>query len=526
MPNAQLIAAPRASTPAELGTSRGYRRAIPDDLLREASRRLGIMSLLAATLWIVSPLLDHLAFRAMTHGDPGWLRLDAADAICGASALASLALFFSTRKRDWDPQWMLDLGLGYLVLTGLALGLVFHWQPVPTGWQMSPVITWNGAVTLIFAAILPNTPRKTLVASLIAVSMNPLGMVISKARGTWDFGPASNVLLMHFPDYLMAGGAAVISHVVTRLGQQVAKAREMGSYDLGGMLGRGGMGEVYRATHRMLARPAAIKLIRPEMIGARNGETAQLAVKRFRREAETVASLRSPHTVELYDFGVTDDETLYFVMELLDGMTLEALVRRHGPLPAPRVIYILRQVCASLEEAHVRGLVHRDIKPANIHVGTLGLRCDFVKVLDFGLVKCVTLAGGKESLATAAGLTPGTPAYMAPEAALGDTVDGRADLYALGCVAYYSLTGALVFEAETGLQMMAKHLREDPVAPSQRTALPIPAALERLVLACLAKKPEDRPQSAAELARLLAGVEGEPWSEARAREWWAAHPTA
>jgi serine/threonine-protein kinase len=388
---------------------------------------------------------------------------------------------------------------------------------------MSPVISWNGAITLIFAGILPNTPGKTLVAGLIAVSMNPLAMVLAKARGTWDFGPMSNVLLMHYPDYLMAGIAVVISRVVTGLGQQVAKAREMGSYQLEGLLGRGGMGEVYRATHRMLARPAAIKLIRPEMIGARDGETAQLALKRFRREAETVASLGSPHTVKLYDLGVTEDETMYFVMELLDGMDLEALVRRYGPLPASRVIYILCQVCASLAEAHARGLVHRDIKPANIQVGRLGLRCDFVKVLDFGLVKSVASPGAGQSLTTAAGLTPGTPAYMAPEMAMGDAVDARADLYALGCVGYFLLTGALVFEAETGLQMMAKHLRAEPVPPSQRSALPIPAGLERLVLACLAKKPEDRPHSAAELSRALAGVGGDGWNEARAREWWTTH---
>ena len=421
---------------------------------------------------------------------------------------------------------MLDLGLGYMVFTAFGIGLVAHWQAPPARMPVFPIISWVGAVVLIFAAIVPSTPRKTLIAGLLAASMNPIGMLVARARGTWDFGPAGNVLLMHYPDYMMVGISVVISHVVTGLRQQVAKAREMGSYRLGELLGRGGMGEVYHASHRMLARPAAIKLIRPEVLGTRDGETAQLAIKRFRREAEVAASLRSPHTVELYDFGITDDETFYFVMELLDGMTLDALVRRHGPVPAPRAIYILRQVCESLEEAHERGLVHRDIKPANIHVGRLGLQHDFVKVLDFGLVKSVAGPTDEHSLATAAGLTPGTPAYMAPEMALGDTVDGRADLYALGCVAYYLLTGAMVFEADTGLQMMAKHLRSEPVAPSQRTALPIPAALDRLVLACLAKKPEDRPRGAAELARALSDIEGEQWSEERAAEWWRANSGA
>jgi eukaryotic-like serine/threonine-protein kinase len=522
MTTPQLIGPTIGSTPAQ----RSQPRALPSDLLREASRRLGVMALLGAALWALGTTSYHLALRAMTHGDPSWYHLQAMDAIAGVSILVSLALFFYTRTSDRDPRFMLDLGLGYMVFTAFGIGISWHWQVFPEHWPVLPIITWIGAVVLIFAAIVPSTPMKTLVAGLIAASMNPLGMLIARSRGMWNFGPTSNVLLMHYPDYLMVGVSVVISHVVTGLGEQVAKAREMGSYRLGELLGRGGMGEVYHACHRMLARPAAIKLIRPEMIGVRDGAGAQLAVKRFRREAQVAASLRSAHTVELYDFGVTDDETLYFVMELLDGMTLDALVRRHGPIPAPRVIYILRQVCESLEEAHVRGLVHRDIKPANIHVGRLGLQHDFVKVLDFGLVKSVAGATGEHSLATAAGLTPGTPAYMAPEMALGERVDGRADLYALGCVAYYLLTGALVFEGETGLQMIARHLREEPVPPSRRTTLPIPAALERLVLGCLAKKPEDRPQSAAELARSLAGIEGEPWGEERAREWWTANSGA
>jgi len=232
-------------------------------------------------------------------------------------------------------------------------------------------------------------------------------------------------------------------------------------------------------------------------------EAADLAVKRFRREAEAAANLRSPHTVEIYDFGISDDRTFYFVMELLDGMDLESLVRQHGPLPAARVIHIVTQVCDSLEEAHRAGLVHRDIKPANIHVGPLGLRNDFVKVLDFGLVKPFAATNSDQSLATVAGQITGTPAYMAPEMALGDVVDGRADIYALGCVTYYLLTAELVFNADSSMQMMARHLKSTPRMPSQR-ANGIPRALDELVVACLAKDPKDRPQSAAELARCSA----------------------
>ena len=206
-------------------------------------------------------------------------------------------------------------------------------------------------------------------------------------------------------------------------------------------------------------------------------------------------------------------------MELLDGVTLQALVRDQGPLPAARAIHILRQVCDSLEEAHATGLVHRDIKPANIHVGRLGLRYDFVKVLDFGLVKSV--AEAEQGLATGLGHTPGTPAYMAPELAGDEPIDARADLYALGCVAYYLLTGRLVFEGGTGLQMMARHLQDTPVAPSSRTDQIVPAALDELVLACLAKRPSDRPASAAAVARALDAIQIEPWSAEQATEWWA-----
>jgi serine/threonine-protein kinase len=330
---------------------------------------------------------------------------------------------------------------------------------------------------------------------------------------------------MHYPSYLLVGVAVVISHVFTRLGNQVAKEREMGSYRLGELLGRGGMGEVYKATHRMLARPAAIKLIHPEALASHDRKSAGLAVARFKREADAAAKLRSPHTVELYDFGETEDGTLYFVMELLEGMDLETLVRREGPLPQKRVIHILRQVCDSLEEAHASALVHRDIKPANIHVGRVGLHHDFVKVLDFGLVKSVAGSPGEDSMATAAGLTPGTPAYMAPEMALGEKCDGRADVYALGCVAFFLLTGQLVFEATNGLQMITKHIQEPPVPPSQRTELDVAPELDRAVLACLMKNPEDRP-TAADLDRMLAEIEIEPWSEEDATRWWRARQPA
>jgi serine/threonine-protein kinase len=514
-----LIGPLEVSTPADLKRSRA--RELPDDLLRAASLRLGAMSLLFAVLWVVGVTLGHLAAHAIYPNSRRWLEFDIGDGIAAASVVVSLALFAYTRKGERDPRFVLDLGLGYMVFTALALSVMFHLGGVSVDQAVFPEISWIGAVVLMFAAIVPTTPRKMLVAGLIAASMNPISMLIARAEGVWSFEPASRVLVMHYPDYILVGAAVVITHVMTKLGQQVTKAREMGSYQLGELLGRGGMGEVYKATHRMLARPAAIKLIRPEMLGAADADTARLAVTRFRREAQAAANLRSSHTVELYDFGVTEDGTLYLVMEFLEGMDLETLVREKGPLPGGRVIHILRQVCDSLDEAHSLGLIHRDIKPANIHLGRVGLRHDFVKVLDFGLVKEVSSVSLEHSMATIPGqMALGTPAYMAPEMALGEPVDGRADIYALGCVAYYLLTGQLVFEAEKAFQLIAKHLQTAPIPPSQRTDRPISPELERLVLKCLAKNANERPKSAAHLAQALEWIPTDAWGEEQAKGWW------
>jgi serine/threonine-protein kinase len=527
MAETKLIGLPARDTPTELKTASGHRRRLPPDLLRQASGRLQILSLVGAGLWILGPGLAHLALFLSNPENPRWAQFGASEIICTVGVAISLALYAYLRSGHRDPARVMNLALGYMVACAALIGLMIHWEPAwATPMDARPMITWTGPVILMFAALVPTSPWKMLLAGLVAATMDPLGMITAQAEGNYHFGPLRNAFLMHYPNYLLLGVAVVISHVVNRLGRQVAKEREMGSYRLGESLGRGGMGEVFRASHRMLARPAAIKLIHAEVLAAQDRQSAGLAIARFRREAEAAAQLRSPHTVELYDFGETEDGTLYFVMELLEGMDLETLVRKEGPLPQERVIHILRQVCESLEEAHANGLVHRDIKPANIHVGRLGLRHDFVKVLDFGLVKSVLPAAGEDSMATAAGLTPGTPAYMAPELALGESVDGRADLYALGCVAYFLLTGQLVFDAGSGLQMIAKHIQEIPAPPSQRSELEIAPELDRIVLACLAKQPEDRPQSAAELDRMLAEIELEPWSEEAATRWWRAHQPA
>jgi eukaryotic-like serine/threonine-protein kinase len=325
-----------------------------------------------------------------------------------------------------------------------------------------------------------------------------------------------------FPYLLVVSMAYVGARVVYHLGTEVKRARELGSYRLEEKLGQGGMGEVWRANHRMLARPAAIKLIRPSV--ERDGRTviSDDAIRRFEREAQVIARLRSPHTVEVFDFGRTDDGAFYYAMELLDGLDADALVRRYGPLPPERAIHVLRQICHSLSEAQSHGLVHRDIKPANIFLCRYGEELDFVKVLDFGIVRAVRDPAEPNAGVTGEHVIQGTPAFMAPEQSLGGAVDGRADIYATGCVAYWLLTGELVFTADTPMAMVMHHVRTPPTPPSSRGNARIPKALDDLVLACLAKDVLSRPQSARELAMRLATIEGATaWTEDRAREWWA-----
>ena len=511
----------------ELSTSG---QAVPDDLLKEAAQRLGIVSLIEASLWGLGTILYHFALRTASINGPQTPSLAATDLIAVAGVLTSIALYFYTRRSTQNPQFILDLGLVYMVLSAFAIGLTMHWYPGHTG--VEPMITWIGAMVVIFAAIMPSAPAKMLAAALIAASMNPVGMLIAKARGTWDFGPPINALLMHYPDYLLAGTAVLISRVVTRLGRQVATAREMGSYRLVTRLGKGGMGEVWRASHRMLARDAAIKLILPDLLSRGSGQTAALMRRRFEQEARTTASLRSPHTVELYDFGVTEDGAFYYVMEMLDGIDLERLVKQYGPQSPERVVHILRQVCRSLAEAHDRGMVHRDIKPTNIFLCRMGNEYDFAKVLDFGLVKVLD---DSTLQMTGDGVTTGTPAFMPPELATGSAeIDGRCDIYGLGCVAYWLLTGGLVFPESGATPMMLAHVRKAPAPPSERTELRVPASLDRAVLMCLAKAPADRPANAEALARLLGSCEGVgAWSVEDAAQWWrtylpgsAAPPTA
>jgi DNA-binding NtrC family response regulator len=293
----------------------------------------------------------------------------------------------------------------------------------------------------------------------------------------------------------------------------------VGSYRLITRLGAGGMGEVWLGKHRLLARPAAVKLIRPDV---QPGGAHEQLIRRFQREAQVTAGLRSPHTVQLYDFGVNETGSFYYVMELLQGLDLHQIVTRFGPQPPERVVGLLRQACRSLAEAHEHALVHRDIKPANLFVTVLGLEYDYLKVLDFGIVK--DRPGQETTMLTTQGIVQGTPAFMAPELVSGERVDDRADLYSLACTAYWALTGQTLFQANTPGQMLLHHLQTIPRPPSEVSELPIPAELEAILMKCLEKDPVKRPSTALQFDLQLARVPfKQPWTEDRARQWWESH---
>ncbi len=390
-------------------------------------------------------------------------------------------------------------------------------------------LSWVAAFVILFSVMVPTPSAVTVLSAMISVSMVPLVYAFGVSRGSnLPLDASSFFFMLVFPYLVVVLMAYVGSRVVYRLGAQVREAREMGSYRLVERLGEGGMGEVWRAQHRLLARPAAIKLIRPEMLGARDSASRELLVRRFEREAQATALMTSPHTMALYDYGVAEDGTFYYVMELLDGFDLDEMVKRFGPLPPERAVYLLQQMCESLAEAHAAGLIHRDIKPANLYACRYGREVDFIKILDFGLVKRESRPRADADVVTAEGTPSGTPAFMSPEQALGDErVDARSDLYAVGCVAYWLLTGTLVFKGATLMETIVMHVHREPEPPSRRSGSPIPYELEALVMACLSKQAADRPQTADELAGRLAAVPlAHEWTADRAREWWDRHRPA
>jgi serine/threonine-protein kinase len=492
--------------------------ALPTDIVSEQARRIVLFSGVAAFMWTFGLTMDTVVLPAIGVQPP-----NSAIMLEVAASVVSIAVFLYLRFHNMTPHSRCGAGMWVLLLNA-ALITIFDLYNYSVTRPVTGLPSWTAVLILAAAMIMPTTPRRTLIGSLIAASMEPIAVGIAYLLGR-PVVPPGVAFVLYLPNFIWAVIATLPSAMFQRMGRQIKEARELGSYELVEQLGAGGMGAVWRARHRLLARDAAVKLVRPEALGDTES-AAQAQLRRFEREAQATALLQSAHSIRLFDFGATEDGSFYYVMELLDGRDLESLVKDFGPLPHERAMYLLRQVCHSLAEAHARGLVHRDIKPANIFLCRMGLDFDFVKVLDFGLVqtrKADPSSAKTETLITAQQLI-GTPAYMAPELILGrPDVDRRADVYAIGCVAFYLLTGTRVFQDGTQMQVLVDHVNRDPVPPSSRLGAPLPREIDALVLDCLRKNPADRPQDAGELLeRINAYNLARRWSNAHAKSWWQA----
>ncbi len=372
----------------------------------------------------------------------------------------------------------------------------------------------------VYGIFMPNTWKRGA-AMMLSVSLVPYGIMTLQR---WLVPEVAAILtaetvIAPVPLPLIAALVGVYgTHIINSARREAFKARQFGQYRLLEKLGSGGMGEVYKAEHVLLKRPCAMKLIRPD------SEADATAIAHFETEVNATAKLTHWNTVEIYDYGHTEDGTFYYVMELLPGLSLEELAERYGPLPPERVVHLLRQVCGALHEAHAANLIHRDIKPANIFAAQRGGVFDVAKLLDFGLVKeraAVSSSGGQGSTS---GSFSGTPLYMSPEQAMAyEDVDGRADLYSLGAVAYYLLTGRPPFSGANVVQLLDAHATKEVVSPSTLSH-GIPSDLEHVILKCLAKEPSRRFPDAISLERALAQCEvAGNWTVEQAAAWWGEH---
>jgi serine/threonine-protein kinase len=368
-----------------------------------------------------------------------------------------------------------------------------------------------------YALFIPNTWRRAAVVIGLMALAPLVGLVIT----AWLDDGVHGLLIsdvravIELVLVLALGAVTAVFGVysMNTLRTEAFRARQLGQYKLKRLIGSGGMGDVYLGEHQLMKRPCAIKVIRPE----KAGDPKVLA--RFEREVQATARLSHWNSIDIFDYGRADDGTFYYVMEFLPGMNLAELVRRYGPMPAARAIHLLRQACDALQEAHDVGLVHRDIKPANIFASLRGGLFDVAKLLDFGLAKPLSDLDGAQI--TQEGTITGSPQYMSPEQAVGDREpDARSDIYAMGSVLYFALTGRPPFEDERPMKVLIAHAHDTPQPPSQHNP-DVPDDLEAVIMRCLQKGPDDRYQSAFELAQALDACEDAGrWTRDQARQWW------
>jgi serine/threonine-protein kinase len=387
----------------------------------------------------------------------------------------------------------------------------------------------------IYAVFIPSPAHYPVMLGVLAVaafvvSATVTYILVPDARTFWsdvggvigisELAALRNHIIVGTTGIMMLGFVAyVASRTLYRLRVKTHEASRLGNYVVEEELGSGGMGQVFRARHSLIRRPTAVKVMQA------SGEEEASAIRRFEREVQLSATLTHPNTITIYDFGHTPDNKFYYVMEFLDGLDLQELVDRFGPISSERTAYVIAQACSALSEAHERGIIHRDIKPGNIYLTHRGGLFDYVKVLDFGLAKQVT-APEAVSL-TKTGMAVGTPRYISPEAVQGLEVDGRSDIYCLGAVMYFITTGRPVFDSTSSVELLIDHMKAIPTRPSSVTELPVHPDLESAIMRCLEKEPEKRFQSAAELEEALKGIPfSERWSQKRAHEWWELHGLA
>jgi eukaryotic-like serine/threonine-protein kinase len=442
--------------------------------------------------------------------------------IANVVAVAVSAGIWWAVRRPKRSAVMLIAGDALLPLL-INLGSALVAPYVPRGFGITFVPMLVSALALLFrAAFVPSPPQRTVwIGALASVPMiwAQYQMATISAPLPGFATPALVALATTGWSAAVVVGTALVSQEIYGLRTQVAKAQRLGQYTIERLVGEGGMGSVYVARHARLRRPTALKLLSPE-------RSSPEAIARFEREVQLTSQLTHPNTVAVYDYGRSPDGVFYYAMEYIDGVSLAQLVDEHGPQPAGRVIHILRQAADALVEAHALGLIHRDVKPANIILCERPGNADVVKLLDFGLVK--DIRPNDDPALTRADAITGTPLYLAPEAITDPAaVDHRVDLYALGAVGYCLLTGVPPFQGRSTVEVCSQHLHTAPLPPSERLGKPVPAELEAVLLACLAKKREERPESARELCRRLAECAARTaWSEDDARAFWGSRRKA
>jgi serine/threonine-protein kinase len=431
-------------------------------------------------------------------------------------ALGAFAFLVFLRRRELSERALRAYDIGFAFVNAAGIGVAC--ATAPAGYHFEVIALLVVIFLLVLRASL--VPSRPFFSAMVAVACSLPIMVGSfvQLQGT----PMPNefmtpgVIVLGLSAWCVAATAAttVVSRVIYGLVTQVRDAQHLGRYTLGAKIGEGGMGEVYRAEHAMLRRPTAVKLLLP-------GKISASSLERFEREVQLTSRLSHPNTIAIYDYGRTPDGIFYYAMEYLDGLSLESLVSSDGVQPAGRVVHILLQAAGALAEAHGIGLIHRDIKPANIMLCERGGMPDVVKVVDFGLVKNLDASDGDVALTNTNALT-GTPLYLAPEAITRpDKIDGRIDIYALGAVGYFLVTGTPPFTGHNVVEIAGHHLHTAPDPPSARLGRDVPPKLDALLVACLAKDPDARPRDAQALLRALLDCETEsPWSGSAARAWW------